>query len=274
MQFTANIRESLSLHGFDMATHADSPLFFLKLRFQHPHNPIDAGIATEPDFPKNLLALPPEQTENGLLQHDITSTTSTPPPNNRRRDLDAFDYMLQSPAFYNKSSTSSAWDVHESQPVQPEDPSIPSQISTISKRPHLSTGDTLHKPPKQKTRNQDACDSKTAPSTDSPSTTSNTNFSEHQTEHMDADDDSEEEFIPDSQYPFCLDHSQPTRIEVQDALGTARAISEKRFQETYHFIANHGNSAFDLTLLKSIACRPPTPTRAHNDTHAQPRSTT
>jgi hypothetical protein len=91
---------------------------------------------------------------------------------------------------------------------------------------------------------------------------------------MDADDNSEEEFIPDSQYPFCLDHSQPTRIEVQDALGTARAISEKRFQETYHFIANHGNSAFDLTLLKSIACRAPTPTRAHNDTHAQPHSTT
>jgi hypothetical protein len=91
---------------------------------------------------------------------------------------------------------------------------------------------------------------------------------------MDANDNSEEEFIPDSQYPFCLNHSQPTCIEVQDALGTARAISEKRFQEMYHFIANHGNSAFDLNLLKSIACRPQTPTRAHNDTHAQPRHIT
>jgi hypothetical protein len=165
---------------------------------------------TLPDFPRNLLTIPKDQSEDGLPQQDITSTTSTPPPHNRRRDLDAFDYMLQSPAFYSKSSNSSAWGVQESQPTPNENPGIPSQISTISKRPHLSTGDTLHTPPKQKTRNHDASDSKTAPSTDSPSTTSNTNFSEHQTEHMDADDNSEEEFIPDSQYPFCLDHSQPT----------------------------------------------------------------
>jgi hypothetical protein len=46
MQFSADIRESLSFHGFTLDTHV-GPLFFLKLRVKHPSNPLLAGTASE-----------------------------------------------------------------------------------------------------------------------------------------------------------------------------------------------------------------------------------
>jgi hypothetical protein len=171
--------------------------------------------------------------------------------------------MIQSPAFYNKTSATTAWNL---------DDQVPSQIST-PKRPHRSSGDTIHKPPRQRTRNHSdsISDNTTAHTSESPSVT--TAFCEHQTDHMDEDfqDDAQsEEIIPDSQYAFCLDHSQATRLEVHDALGIARSISEKRFQETFQFLTRHGNAPFDLNLLKNIASRPATPPRAHNDSNAHP----
>jgi hypothetical protein len=202
---------------------------------------------TLPDFPKNLLIIPAVDPNSAVISD--SNSHSTLPHGNRKTELDAFDIMIQSPAFYNKTSATSAWDL---------DDKIPSHIST-SKRSHHSSGDTQHKPPRQKSRNHGdhTSDSTTAHSSESPSV--NTDFCEHQTEHMDEDiqDDSQtDELIPDSQYAFCLDHSQATRLEVRDALGIARSISDKRFQETYLFLARHGNAPFDLTLLKSIASRP------------------
>jgi hypothetical protein len=79
------------------------------------------------------------------------------------------------------------------------------------------------------------------------------------------EDSQSDKAIPDSQYAFCLEHSQATCLEVQDALGVARSISEKRFQETFHFLTRHGNDPFDLHLLKNIASQPATPPRAHNN---------
>jgi hypothetical protein len=38
---------SMTFHGFSLANHHDCPLFFLKLHFLHPKNPILAGTATE-----------------------------------------------------------------------------------------------------------------------------------------------------------------------------------------------------------------------------------
>jgi hypothetical protein len=42
-----DIADSLTFHGFSLANHRDCPLFFLKLRFMHPRNPILAGTAVE-----------------------------------------------------------------------------------------------------------------------------------------------------------------------------------------------------------------------------------
>jgi hypothetical protein len=101
-------------------------------------------------------------------------------------------------------------------------------------------------------------------------------FTEHQTEDfMDEETSSpqDDEEIPDSQYEFCPEHSQPTRLEIRDALGITASISEKRYHEIYHFITSHGSAAMDLDTLKCLATRPLTPTptshRAHNDSTAQ-----
>jgi hypothetical protein len=238
----------------------------------HNYQTYDLGIKNLeyilPDFPKNIITIPAN-----VISPNKTSTATTPstPPivTNHQSDMEAFDYMLKSPAFATAATVSS--------------PSPPPMVTT--KRRHLPTGETV-KPAKQKSKSQamlitlpqesslaSVNTSVTGPSDATTSTQdgdlSFPTFTEHQPEDimMDEDEDSTEgEEIPDSQYKFSTDHSQPTRLEIMDALGIARAISEQRYNETYNYIANHGNSPVDIDQLKCIATRPKTPPpRAHND---------
>jgi hypothetical protein len=216
---------------------------------------------TLPDFPKDLIKIPtpPEPTYTEITSRK-TKHETTPLRGNHKSDLEAFDYMLQSPVFLNMTR-----DTQEATSNSVSDnSSIPPQEISTSKRPHLPTGETI-KPPKQKPRGHTGEIAEQNPS-DIPNN--------QNADHMDTETDSiNSEEVPDSQYEFCPEHSQSTRLEVIDALGIARSISEKRYRETHHFIVSHGNTEFDLDLLKRIASRPATPppnTRAHNESKAHP----
>jgi hypothetical protein len=235
----------------------------------HNYQTYDLGIKNLetilPDFPKNLLKVPatPVSPSN--------STPQTPTvliETNHQNDLEAFAFMLQSPAFARSTPTISV---------------PPPTTITMSKRRHIPSGETVT-PVKQKSKNQAmlinlppddslaSSDTATHPSgsTSTQDSLSYPQFPEHQNEDIMMDDDgysdNNDEEIPDTQYEFCLEHSQPTRLEIMDALGIANSISLKRYNETYHYITSHGK-AIDIEQLKHIATRPQTPqhNRAHND---------
>jgi hypothetical protein len=235
----------------------------------HNYQTYDLGIKNLetilPDFPKNLIKVPVTPVS------PPKSTPQTPTviiETNHQSDLEAFAYMLQSPAFARSTSTIN---------IPP-----PTTITT-PKRPHIPTGETVT-PLKQKSKSQvmpinlppDNAQTSDTATTSTQDSLSYPTFPEHQNEDIMMDEDEyfdhndEEEEIPDTQYEFCLEHSQPTRLEIMDALGIARSISTKRYKETYHYITRHGN-AVDIEQLKHFAARPQTPpqhNRAHNDSSA------
>jgi hypothetical protein len=284
MFYNTDVLDSLSLHGFSLSNHQDGPLYFLKLRFQQPKNPLTAGTAIETEDGKikeASLTMPiiasiisrtfehhvqndtAEYVSVQLVQINELRPISPQDTNHHKNDLEAFNYMMQSPIFTNMTHETHEAPSH----TTPDNSSVPPQEIYTSKRPHLPTGETV-KPPKQKLRGHEA--EQTGPNSDDTSTTCENQQADHMDTEMDSNDNEE---VPDSQYEFCLDHSQSTRLEVIDALGIARSISEKRYRETHHFIVSHGNTEFDLGLLKRIASRPATPppnTRAHNESKAPP----
>jgi hypothetical protein len=235
----------------------------------HNYQTYDLGIKNLetilPDFPKNIISIPANWISPSKLQ---TATTPTIPiVTNHQSDMEAFAYMIRSPAFTTIANNTS-----------------PPPIVTMKRR-HLPTGETVT-PARQKSKGQAMLitlpqePSVTTTSTGpSDATTSDGDlpfpvFTEHQTEDIMMDDGNsnttnDEEEIPDSQYEFNLEHSQPTRIEIMDALGIASTISKQRYNETYTYITNLGNLPVDIDHLKRIATRPKTSsTRAHNDSSA------
>jgi hypothetical protein len=225
-----------------------------------------------PDFPQNLVSIPSPPPLTPQQQLNDNNLAIQP---DHQDDLAAFAFMLNSPALTtNSDSHSSSTNSHTS---------IPRQIYT-PKRPHLPTGETV-KPTKHKPRHRTMLLQPPSPGPNTAASTSEDTstqdvpyptFTEHQTDDdlMDAEaSPRDEEYIPDSQYEFLPEHSQPTRLEIRDALGIAASFSDKRYHEIYQFITSHGSAPLDLDTLKQLATRPLTPlppsTRAHNDSTAQ-----
>jgi hypothetical protein len=225
-----------------------------------------------PGFPPKLISIPPPPRPTSQPVDETKNIVSIKP--DHKSDLEAFAYILNSPAFTTTENNS-------------DYTPLPQQIYT-PKHPHLPTGETIT-PVRQKSRNA-AMLIDTPPSPDRNTTASTSEdtstqdmsyptFPEHQTEDfMDEETSSppDDEKIPDSQYEFCPEHSQPTRLEIRDTLGIAASISERRYHEIYHFITSHGSAAIDLDTLKRLATRPLTPPstlhRAHNDSKAQEKT--
>lgn len=75
------------------------------------------------------------------------------------------------------------------------------------------------------------------------------------------------ELIPDDQYAFDRAHTQQTRLEVLDALATAKAISQRQYQKTLDYVNSH--KTINVDHLKSLT---KVSQRARNESKAPPTS--
>jgi hypothetical protein len=170
---------------------------------------------------------------------------------------------------------------------------IPQQIS--SKRPHFSSGETIQ-PLSQKAKNQihassdhsasqpppDAMEVEQAEQTqDDDHTATNSEVTDpfgglqhplllNERPHVpDMAAYPNAETIPDEEYEFDITHSQPTRLEVRDALAVAKTISATTYNRTLEYIQT--NRYIDIDYLQSLSKhRFPEKQSAHNESTARP----
>lgn len=164
---------------------------------------------------------------------------------------------------------------------------VPQQIT--AKRPHFPSGETVqpqHQKPKSQTAASDpqltdameVDHTNQTPHDQNTVTSDTTDPSYGGLQHPfllnerpdvpDPADYQDRETIPDAEYQFDLTHSQPTRLEVLDALAVAQSISPITYQRTLDYVQTGGY--LDISYLQSLSKHNFPQHGAHNNSTASP----
>jgi hypothetical protein len=259
----------------------DHYVLFILSNFETIYITIQTLYKTLKDFPPQIVQLPPAT--------PTTTNTETPKPKPIYQEYFDEDLAFLQQLANTDTPTSphikSIGSDHTS--TRSDDSSIPQQIMT-SKRPHHPTGMTVT-PLRQKPRQRPVHN--TTPGSfhpsfhppDSMDVEHINNNAEDSTSMSELDSHSLEEhqhetpqftpiqlpseLIPDDQYAFDRAHTQQTRLEVLDALATAKAISQRQYQKTLDYVNSH--KTINVDHLKSLT---KVSQRARNESKAPPTS--